>query len=195
VTHTNDHDTNDHDTNDHDTNDHDTNDHDTNDHDTDNRTDRTVLTANTVHIDTGHIDTGQNWGNTMYALELSTEIRPATEDRTDERTGDRTNDLAVELQVTAALRSKARCRDLRGSLTRLFFSEELYDIARAKAICSKCAVRDLCLQGALDREEPWGVWGGELLVNGRIVANKRPRGRPPRTPRPELVVEEVPIPA
>jgi hypothetical protein len=37
------------------------------------------------------------------------------------------------------------------------------------------------------------VWGGELLTNGEIVVNKRPRGRPPKHPRPELVVDEVPF--
>lgn len=88
----------------------------------------------------------------------------------------------------------ARCRDGAGTLTHLFFSEELIDIARAKAICSKCTVTAQCLGEALERAEPWGVWGGELLANGRIVVNKRSRGRPPKRPRPELVVDEVPLP-
>ena len=48
--------------------------------------------------------------------------------------------------------------------------------------------------GAIDRAEPWGGWGGELVENGRIVAVKRPRGRPPKHPRPVVVVDEVPIP-
>jgi len=89
---------------------------------------------------------------------------------------------------------KARCNDGAATMTSLFFSEELHDIARAKAICSKCTVRTPCLEGALERREPWGVWGGELLLNGKILANKRKRGRPPKHPRPEPVVEEVPIP-
>jgi hypothetical protein len=89
---------------------------------------------------------------------------------------------------------KARCRDGNGTLTHLFFSEELIDIARAKAICSKCAVSAPCLSEALEQAEPWGVWGGQLLANGRIVVNKRSRGRPPKHPRPALVVDEVPLP-
>jgi WhiB family redox-sensing transcriptional regulator len=105
-----------------------------------------------------------------------------------------TDTLAKELYVSSALRARARCRDGNGTLTHLFFSEDLYDIARAKAICRKCPVRGLCLETALERQEPWGVWGGELVANGRIVTNKRPRGRPPRVPRPELVVDEVPLP-
>jgi WhiB family redox-sensing transcriptional regulator len=89
---------------------------------------------------------------------------------------------------------RARCNDGNGTLTHLFFSEDLIDIARAKAICSKCSLAVECLAGALEREEPWGVWGGQLLVNGVIVANKRRRGRPPKLPRPELEVDEVPLP-
>ena len=90
--------------------------------------------------------------------------------------------------------AKARCNDGAGTLTFLFFSEDLIDIARAKAICSKCPVREACLSEALGRQEPFGVWGGQLLHNGRIVAQKRKRGRPPKHPRPEIVVDEVPLP-
>jgi WhiB family redox-sensing transcriptional regulator len=80
--------------------------------------------------------------------------------------------------------SAARCADGSGSLVELFFSEQIDDINRAKAFCQECAVRSACLDAALERREPWGVWGGELLLNGKIVANKRPRGRPPKHPRP-----------
>lgn len=78
------------------------------------------------------------------------------------------------------LRAQARCADPSGQLTSLFFSEDIPEIRRAKAICRGCEVRILCLQGALDRREPCGVWGGELFANGRILAVKRPRGRPPK---------------
>jgi WhiB family redox-sensing transcriptional regulator len=79
----------------------------------------------------------------------------------------------------------ARCADGTGQLTALFFSEALDDIARAKAFCAGCEVRAACLEAAVARHEPWGVWGGELLVNGRVIANKRRRGRPPKHPRPQ----------
>jgi WhiB family redox-sensing transcriptional regulator len=85
----------------------------------------------------------------------------------------------------------ARCADGNGTLTPLFFSDHLVDIGRAKAICAKCTLRERCLLDALEREEPWGVWGGELLSGGRIVAVKRPCGRPPTRPRPELVIDEM----
>ena len=75
-------------------------------------------------------------------------------------------------------RRSARCADGEGSLVRLFFSDQLDEIARARAICRECPVMEACLEGALEREEPWGVWGGELIANGAILANKRRRGRP-----------------
>ena len=60
----------------------------------------------------------------------------------------------------------------------LFFAESPQDVARAKELCAGCPVRAQCLAGALDRGEPWGVWGGELLLRGAIVHTKRARGRP-----------------
>ena len=88
----------------------------------------------------------------------------------------------------------ARCADGNGTLTHLFFSDDEFDIARAKAICGKCGLAPTCLGDALDRAESYGVWGGQLLVDGVIVAVKRGRGRPPKHPRPALVVDEVPVP-
>jgi WhiB family transcriptional regulator, redox-sensing transcriptional regulator len=60
----------------------------------------------------------------------------------------------------------------------LFFAEAPPDVEAAKALCQGCRIRAACLEGALDRREPWGVWGGELLLRGTVVPRKRPRGRP-----------------
>lgn len=60
----------------------------------------------------------------------------------------------------------------------LFFAESPQDVEEAKALCRGCRARLACLAGALERREPWGVWGGELLMSGAIVPHKRPRGRP-----------------
>lgn len=60
----------------------------------------------------------------------------------------------------------------------LFFAESPADVELAKELCQSCPVRAECLAGALDRREPWGVWGGQLLVQGVVVPRKRPRGRP-----------------
>jgi WhiB family redox-sensing transcriptional regulator len=62
----------------------------------------------------------------------------------------------------------------------LFFAESPADVERAKSVCVDCPIRAACLSGAIDRREPWGVWGGELITEGRVVARKRPRGRPPK---------------
>jgi WhiB family redox-sensing transcriptional regulator len=62
----------------------------------------------------------------------------------------------------------------------LFFAESPQHVEQAKAMCRGCGARLACLAGALERREPSGVWGGELLVRGAIVPGKRPRGRPRR---------------
>jgi WhiB family transcriptional regulator, redox-sensing transcriptional regulator len=96
----------------------------------------------------------------MFAFELPQELSPAA---------------APEDEWAAA-----SCRDETGGLTELFFSDQIPDILRAKQICSTCPLIVPCLDGALDRREPWGVWGGQLFLNGRILAQKRKRGRPPK---------------
>lgn len=88
----------------------------------------------------------------------------------------------------------ARCADGNGTLTHLFFSDDEFDVARAKAVCAKCTLTESCLEDALERMEPCGVWGGQLLVDGAVVTVKRGRGRPPKHPRPPIVVDEVPVP-
>jgi WhiB family transcriptional regulator, redox-sensing transcriptional regulator len=102
--------------------------------------------------------------------------------------------LASELASSTHWWGDARCNDLAGTMSGLFFSEELQDIARAKAICAKCPVIAECLEGALERREPWGVWGGQLFLNGKVLASKRRRGRPPKVPRPEDQLPDVPVP-
>jgi len=85
----------------------------------------------------------------------------------------------------------ARCADGNGTMTGLFFSDNVIDIARAKAMCGLCPLQTSCLSEAMDRQEPWGVWGGELLSGGRIVVNKRACGRPPKHPRAEVIIDEL----
>lgn len=91
------------------------------------------------------------------------------------------------------LTGRARCSDGAGTLTHLFFSDEDLDIARAKAICRTCPLQIACLDGALERSEAYGVWGGVLLIDGEPARFARRRGRPP-IHRIETVAEEVPIP-
>src|ERR1700753_1094195 len=60
----------------------------------------------------------------------------------------------------------------------LWFAESPSDVEYAKALCTDCPVPSLCLDGALERREPWGVWGGQLFLQGVVIPRKRPRGRP-----------------
>lgn len=68
------------------------------------------------------------------------------------------------------------CRDAQAA--DLFFSERPADLEQAKTLCADCPLLVECRQGAIDRGEPWGVWGGAIFDDGRIIAVKRGRGRP-----------------
>lgn len=64
----------------------------------------------------------------------------------------------------------------------LWFADNPADLERAKALCAGCPIRRECLAAALQRAEPWGVWGGAIFDRGSIVGRKRPRGRPRKDP-------------
>lgn len=67
----------------------------------------------------------------------------------------------------------------------VFFAESPGDMEFAKQLCRGCPMQAECLAGALERREPWGVWGGEIFQAGEVIARKRPRGRPRKHPLPE----------
>jgi WhiB family redox-sensing transcriptional regulator len=75
------------------------------------------------------------------------------------------------------------CRVQNGDL---WFAESPADLEQAKAFCRECPARRACLAGAIERHEPWGVWGGEIFERGAVVARKRPRGRPRKDDRREV---------
>lgn len=85
----------------------------------------------------------------------------------------------------------AACRD---QPTADFYSDDVDDISAAKRVCLTCPVRRDCLDAAVANHEPCGVWGGHLFVSGRIVLQKRRRGRPPRQPRPGDTFPEIEVP-
>jgi WhiB family transcriptional regulator, redox-sensing transcriptional regulator len=60
----------------------------------------------------------------------------------------------------------------------LWFAESPADLEVAKALCGSCPIKAECLAGAIERAEPWGVWGGEIFERGAVIPRKRPRGRP-----------------
>lgn len=73
----------------------------------------------------------------------------------------------------------------------MYFSEDELVVAEAKSLCGQCPVRAQCLEGALSRKEPAGVWGGELFEAGRAIARKRKAGRPTFD---EIAAREVNVP-
>lgn len=86
---------------------------------------------------------------------------------------------------------QAACRD---QPTADFYSDDVDDISAAKRVCLTCPVRRDCLDAAVANHEPCGVWGGHLFVGGRIVLQKRRRGRPPRQARPGDSFPEIEVP-
>ena len=60
----------------------------------------------------------------------------------------------------------------------LFFNDDDAVVAAAKRLCAGCPVARQCLDAALSRQEPCGVWGGQLLEDGVIIERKRRAGRP-----------------
>lgn len=94
---------------------------------------------------------------------------------------DRTDEALEPLSLGALHDSAQVMSELlpcRAADPELWFAEAPVDVELAKALCLDCPVRRECLQGALERREPWGVWGGELFLQGTVIPRKRPRGRP-----------------
>ena len=60
----------------------------------------------------------------------------------------------------------------------LWFSTAPAGLERAKLLCAECPIRRECLAAAVERAEPWGVWGGEIVEHGTVIPRKRPPGRP-----------------
>lgn len=78
--------------------------------------------------------------------------------------------------------------------TDLFFSDDFDEIATAKRICMDCPVQARCLDAAVERNEQYGIWGGHVFDSGRIVLQKRRRGRPRLEARSEDAWPQVPLP-
>ena len=92
---------------------------------------------------------------------------------------------AVITKVTTAGLTNALCHTIDtdavlpcGPDPELWFADTPAGVELAKSLCQQCPVQTECLAGAAARREPHGVWGGQLFINGQVVAYKRPRGRP-----------------
>lgn len=84
-------------------------------------------------------------------------------------------DTVGHLGLVAAMTRALPCHEHPADL---WFAELPAEVEHAKELCGPCPLREACLAGALERREPWGVWGGQLVLQGVVVARKRPRGRP-----------------
>jgi WhiB family transcriptional regulator, redox-sensing transcriptional regulator len=56
----------------------------------------------------------------------------------------------------------------------LWFALDQQAVTEAKTLCLGCPERPACLRGAVERAEPWGVWGGELFHRG-VIVHRLPR--------------------
>jgi WhiB family redox-sensing transcriptional regulator len=90
-------------------------------------------------------------------------------------------DVTVEVDAdrlrgyAPSVKSELPCRTFDPDM---WFSDAPAELELAKSLCADCPLRAECLAGALERAEPWGVWGGEIFERGAVVPRKRPRGRP-----------------
>ncbi|MDQ3931349.1 MAG: WhiB family transcriptional regulator [Actinomycetota bacterium] len=67
-----------------------------------------------------------------------------------------------------------------GADVELFFSIEDEDQRQALAYCSRCDVRQQCLEAAIANREIYGIWGGTLESDRRSLIRdirRRERGK------------------
>lgn len=57
--------------------------------------------------------------------------------------------------------------------TDMFYPASDADAGPAKAVCESCPVQAPCLEYALTRREPEGIWGGHTFVERRSILRRR----------------------
>src|SRR2546430_8127242 len=94
----------------------------------------------------------------------------------ERKRGDREMSLALaSVDTSVDVGMEVPCRRFDPDL---WFADAPAELELAKSLCGDCRVRVECLAGAVERQEPWGVWGGEIFERGAVGPRKRPRGRP-----------------
>ena len=83
--------------------------------------------------------------------------------------------LSLAQQAAQARTNAVPCRTYDADL---WFAEDQASTDKAQRLCQRCPLQAACLSEALARQEPAGVWGGELFERGQIVAAHKPKGRP-----------------
>jgi WhiB family redox-sensing transcriptional regulator len=61
----------------------------------------------------------------------------------------------------------------RSASTDTFYPASDTDADPAKAICATCRVAEQCLEYALARREPEGIWGGRTFAERRSIIRRR----------------------
>lgn len=83
-------------------------------------------------------------------------------------------DVVIERATTGRTTGRPRCV---GS-SKLFFSEREHEIRRALALCRQCPLRQPCGEGAVAREERYGIWGGMSELEVRRAVQQKGVGSP-----------------
>jgi WhiB family transcriptional regulator, redox-sensing transcriptional regulator len=66
--------------------------------------------------------------------------------------------------------ANARCAEVDPEI---FFPERGGSSKAARAVCAQCAVRDKCLEYALNNKEQFGIWGGTSERERRRLRKER----------------------
>ncbi|WP_276319535.1 WhiB family transcriptional regulator [Cellulomonas endophytica] len=130
------------------------------------------------------LDTASHTGSGRWPLSVTPSVadtRPTALQTGAAPTDPRTSTLDERREFTSVVAGLIPCRS---NDAELWFAERTADVEQAKALCRDCPLLEGCLAGALERAEPWGVWGGQVFVDGVVVATKRGRGRPRKTAQP-----------
>lgn len=88
------------------------------------------------------------------------------------------HDDSLRLRAAGEVDDWRELGECRGADLSLFYPEDDDDLGAelaAKAICAACAVREHCLEQALDSRERVGVWGGLSPRERRRILRRRRR--------------------
>ena len=83
-------------------------------------------------------------------------------------------DLATVGVVADGWRCRAACRSMDAAIW--YPHPDAIKKPRAVAICAECPVRQQCLDHALQRREPLGIWGGKTAYQRRAILDRRALG-------------------
>jgi WhiB family redox-sensing transcriptional regulator len=75
-----------------------------------------------------------------------------------------------DLLMDMSWRQRGACRGLDPEI---FYPPSEDDVSEAKMICGTCAVREACLEYALDNREGDGIWGGATERERRRMLRQR----------------------